>query len=105
MGGPYVWDVNTPPGGETRRQGANRLKALKSTTLQAYNEGPMPNFPTDGNCGLGWPRIFQYATLTELTANAVGAPYGRLGYVSADSDPTKIGMYIEKSTGWTLING
>jgi hypothetical protein len=46
-----------------------------------------------------------YATQAELLANAVATPYHRLGFVTADPDPAKIGLYLEKSGGWTLVQG
>jgi hypothetical protein len=103
MPGPYTFDVNTPAGSETRRLGDNRLRELKSALDMAFKDGPMSGWPTTAHCSLGWPRIFRYDTLAGLQANAVASPYQRLGYVSADG--ANNGLYLELSTGWTLITG
>lgn len=105
MAGPYQWDTSTPPGGESRRLGDNQIRAMKLALDTAFKDGPMSNWPTDAHCTPGWPRVFRYDTLAALQANAVAAPYNRLGVVTADPDPNLTGMYLEKSTGWTLIQG
>lgn len=103
MGGPYTWDVTEPDEQETRRQGDDRLREIKNTLQAVFQDGPMGTFPTDATCTLGWPRIFVYQTLAELQANAVAAPYNRLGYVSDDG--ANSGLYREAAAGWTKLTG
>lgn len=102
---PYTWDVNDPPGTQTRRLGDNRIREIKSVLQTVFTDGPMSTFPTNANCTLGWPRIFVKDTLALLQAEAVAAPYQRLGVVTADGTSANNGLYIELAAGWTKITG
>ena len=105
MAGPYQWDVNDPPGSQSRRQGDDHIRSIKAEWLRAANDGPMANFPTDAKCTLGWGRIYVFGTLAELQAIPLDPPHGRLGVVTTDAFPLNNGLYLEKATGWSRIQG
>jgi hypothetical protein len=106
VAGPYDLEPTVPPGAESRRQGALRIRELKTRLEATFRDGPLSNFPASVASTPGWSRMFPpYTSEAALLAVPVAPPYYRLACVSTDGGVSVAALYVELPAGWRRILG